>query len=358
MCLLLYLVEIIRILGRAILPFAAMARYFSLLCVVTLRVGDDSPIYREQRGNAIVGFFMKFIVRFLTIESWLGVTMPLGLKEGKLAKFAAMVAVSSYPIAHLSEPQNNKMSMFPDILARLKTLAYQRGSRLMEIQKEKKCEDGNFSPQLVPGKREHDGSFVTPFLEKPIICLKYYQGPPDLNIPLTSMKKKNRTKSIAKKPKKNEDVQKETEIISPTKETTPKHENTPTRRTKANAARRLTLENPIPTENPPTTPSSNVNPTPTTTIQEPTNETNQQPPSTNVDTTPQKKQIFKTQTTYHQKTRGSAKKQQLEKKGKEPLKKRKRVEKPKNKAEERKKMDKKGKKKLEVDDEDYEIEEP
>ncbi|GJT09200.1 hypothetical protein Tco_0843662 [Tanacetum coccineum] len=56
---------------------------------------------------------------------------------GKLAKFAAMVAVSSYPIAHLSEPQNNKMSMFPDILARLKTLAYQRGSRLMDIQKEK-----------------------------------------------------------------------------------------------------------------------------------------------------------------------------------------------------------------------------
>ncbi|GJZ03383.1 hypothetical protein Tco_0536658 [Tanacetum coccineum] len=56
---------------------------------------------------------------------------------------------------------------------------------------------------------------------------------------------------------------------------------------------------------------------------------------------------------------GSTKKQQLEKKGKEPLKKRKRVEKPKNKAEERKKMDKrKGKKKLEVDDEDYEIEEP
>ncbi|GKG42576.1 hypothetical protein Tco_0476874, partial [Tanacetum coccineum] len=48
-----------------------------------------------------------------------------------------MVAVSSYPIAQLSEPQNNKMSMFPDILARLKTLASQRGSRLMEIQKEK-----------------------------------------------------------------------------------------------------------------------------------------------------------------------------------------------------------------------------
>nr|GFB58910.1 hypothetical protein [Tanacetum cinerariifolium] len=46
-------------------------------------------------------------------------------------------------------------------------------------------------------------------------------------------------------------------------------------------------------------------------------------------------------------TKGSAKKQQLEKKRKEPLKKRKWVEKPKNKAEERTKMDKKRKKKLE-----------
>ncbi|GJW46012.1 probable protein phosphatase 2C 59 [Tanacetum coccineum] len=57
--------------------------------------------------------------------------------------------------------------------------------------------------------------------------------------------------------------------------------------TKAYAARRLSIENPKPTETPPTTPSLNVNPTPTATIQEPTNETNQQPPSTNVDTTPQ-----------------------------------------------------------------------
>ncbi|GJR83169.1 hypothetical protein Tco_0153954 [Tanacetum coccineum] len=200
--------------------------------------------------------------------------------------------------------------------------------------------------------------------------------------------------SIAKKPKKNEDVQKETKIIAPTKETTPTSENTPTRRTKANAARRLTLENPKPIKNHPTTPSSNVNPTPTATIQEPKNETNQQPPSTNVDTTPQTEKTNQqntnnispvisnestdTSTTLIQETtnetpnqspeiqdkaadedgkkrkrtetesperttRGSMKKQQLEKKRKEPLKKRKRVEKPKNKAEERKKMDKKRK---------------
>ncbi|GJR69410.1 hypothetical protein Tco_0015475 [Tanacetum coccineum] len=154
--------------------------------------------------------------------------------------------------------------------------------------------------------------------------------------------------------------------------------------TKASAARRSSIENPKPTETPPTTPSSNVNPTPTTTIQEPTNETNQQPPSTNVDTNPQTEKtnlqntnnispvislalIQETtnetpkQTPEIQEkaaddngkkrkrtetespgatTRGSAKKQQLDKKGKEPLKKRKRVEKPKNKAEERKKMDK------------------
>ncbi|GJV41592.1 hypothetical protein Tco_1420032 [Tanacetum coccineum] len=97
-------------------------------------------------------------------------------------------------------------------------------------------------------------------------------------------------------------MQKETETILPTKETTPTFENTPTRRTKASAARRLSIENPKPTETPLTTASSNVNPTPTATIQELTNETNQQPPSTNVDTTPQteKKQIYKTQTTYHQ----------------------------------------------------------
>ncbi|GKC69693.1 hypothetical protein Tco_1115576 [Tanacetum coccineum] len=201
---------------------------------------------------------------------------------------------------------------------------------------------------------------------------------------------KKRTKSIAKKPKKNEDVQKETEIISPIKETTPTSENTPTRRTKANAARRLTLENPKPIENHPTTPSSNINPTATATIQEPTNETNQQPPSTNVDTTPQTektnlqntnsispvisnestdtsasliqetpkqspeiqdkaadkdgKRRKRTETESPERTtRGSTKKQQLEKKGKEPLKKRKRVEKHKNKVDERKKMDKKRK---------------
>ncbi|GKC95971.1 hypothetical protein Tco_1161413 [Tanacetum coccineum] len=82
-------------------------------------------------------------------------------------------------------------------------------------------------------------------------------------------------------------MQKETEIILPTKETTSTSKNTPTRRTKASAARRLSIENPKPTETPPTTLSSNVNLTPTTTIQEPTNETNHQSPSTNVDTTPQ-----------------------------------------------------------------------
>ncbi|GKE59650.1 hypothetical protein Tco_1498835 [Tanacetum coccineum] len=172
----------------------------------------------------------------------------------------------------------------------------------------------------------------------------------------------NLIKSIAKKSKKNEDMQTETEIILPTKKTTPTSENTPTRRTKGSAARRLSLENPKPTETPPTTPSSTVNPTQTATIQEPTNETNQQPPSTNIqekEADDDGKKRKRTETESPGATiKGSAKKQQLDKKGKEPLKKRKRVEKPKNKAEERKKMDKKGKKKVEDDDEDYEIEEP
>ncbi|GJU25549.1 ribonuclease H-like domain-containing protein [Tanacetum coccineum] len=157
---------------------------------------------------------------------------------------------------------------------------------------------------------------------------------------------------------------------------------------------RLSLENPKQTETPSTKPSSSVNPTQTATIQGPTNETNQQPPSTNVDTTPQTEktnlqntnnispvisnEFTDTSATSIPKTtnetpnqspeiqekaadddgkkrkrteiespgtttRGSAKKQLLEKKGKELLKKRKRVEKPKNKAEERKKMDKKRK---------------
>ncbi|GKC17564.1 hypothetical protein Tco_1014346 [Tanacetum coccineum] len=174
------------------------------------------------------------------------------------------------------------------------------------------------------------------------------------------------------------------------------------------ATRRLSIENPKPKVTPLTTPSSNVNSTPTATIQEPTNETNQQPPSTNVDTTPQTektnlqntnnispvisneftdtsaasiqettnetpkqsheiqekaanedgKKRKRTETESPRTiTRGPSKKQQLEKKGKEPLKKKKRVEKPKNKAEEMKKMDKKGNKKVEDDDEDYEIEE-
>ncbi|GJT68907.1 hypothetical protein Tco_1020387 [Tanacetum coccineum] len=82
-------------------------------------------------------------------------------------------------------------------------------------------------------------------------------------------------------------------------------------------------------------------------IQETTNETPKQSPeiqdkATNEDGKKRKR----TETESSERTtRGSAKKQQLEKKGKEPLKKRKRVEKPKNKAEEKKKMDKKGKKK-------------
>nr|GEZ16272.1 hypothetical protein [Tanacetum cinerariifolium] len=39
----------------------------------------------------------------------------------------------------------------------------------------KECKDGNYWPQLVPGKRKHRDSFVTPFLKKPRICLKHYQ---------------------------------------------------------------------------------------------------------------------------------------------------------------------------------------
>ncbi|GJT83305.1 hypothetical protein Tco_1057647 [Tanacetum coccineum] len=153
-------------------------------------------------------------------------------------------------------------------------------------------------------------------------------------------------------------MQKETEIILPTKETTPTSENTPTRRTKASAARRLSIENPKPTKTPLTTPSTNVNPT--ATIQEPTNETPKKTPEIQekaVDDDGKKRKKTETESPRAI-TRGSAKKQQLDKKGKEPLKKRKRVEKPKNKEEERKKMDKKGKKKVKDDDEDYDIEEP
>ncbi|GJZ81167.1 hypothetical protein Tco_0646161 [Tanacetum coccineum] len=117
------------------------------------------------------------------------------------------------------------------------------------------------------------------------------------------MKTTNRMKSIAKKSKKTKDVEKETKVLSPTKETTATPENTPTRRTKANAARLLSLQNPKPTQNPPRTPLTNVDTTqqtettnaqntsiispvisndstktPPTTIQETTNETIQQSP--------------------------------------------------------------------------------
>ncbi|GJU39463.1 peptidase C48, SUMO/sentrin/Ubl1 [Tanacetum coccineum] len=68
------------------------------------------------------------------------------------------------------------------------------------------------------------------------------------------MKTQNRKKSIAKKLKTNEDVQKQKETPSPLKETTT--ESTPTRRTKATAARGLHLQNTPPSENPPTTPQT------------------------------------------------------------------------------------------------------
>ncbi|GJW65373.1 hypothetical protein Tco_0117257 [Tanacetum coccineum] len=73
----------------------------------------------------------------------------------------------------------------------------------------------------------------------------------DLNLKLNTMKTQNRKKSIAKKLKTNEDVQKQKETPSPSNETTT--ESTPTRRTKATAARGLHIQNTPPSENPPTT---------------------------------------------------------------------------------------------------------
>ncbi|GJY05270.1 reverse transcriptase domain-containing protein [Tanacetum coccineum] len=208
--------------------------------------------------------------------------------------------------------------------------------------------------------------------------------------------------------------------LSPTKETTTP-ESTPTRRTKGNAARRLSVENQKQTENDPQPPSNaNLTTTETTPQTEtPPPQTETTPPQTHEEeTTPQRspaKSNESTKTASRESseteendeenetekndgeendaedndaednetteentaykniakkrkraeiespgrtTRAAAKKQQLEKKVKEPVKKRKRVEKPKKEAEKSKKMvKKKGKKKLkdEDEDEDYDI---
>ncbi|GKC75766.1 hypothetical protein Tco_1126540, partial [Tanacetum coccineum] len=200
-----------------------------------------------------------------------------------------------------------------------------------------------------------------------------------LNTKLNTMKTQNKKKSIAKKLKTNEDIQKQKETPSPSKETTT--ESTPTRRTKATAARGLHLQNTPPSENPPTTPQ-----TETTNDQNPRNlspviqnDSTQTPAAKAVkikdkigknsetklaggkkkttDDGGEKRKITETESPG-QRIRQSAKKQKVEKKEKEQVNKRKRDEKAKKEEQVKKKMVKlKGKKKVEDDDEDFVVEE-
>ncbi|GJR55514.1 hypothetical protein Tco_1406035 [Tanacetum coccineum] len=202
----------------------------------------------------------------------------------------------------------------------------------------------------------------------------------DLNTTLNTMKTQNRKKSIAKKLKTNEDVEKQKEIPSPSKETT--HESTPTKMTKATAARGLRLQNTPPSENPPTTPQ-----TETTNVQNTRilslviqNDSTQTPAAKAVEIKEKsgknyektvvggkkkaigkgaKKRKITDIESSGQRTRQSAKKQQVEKKEKEQVNKRKRDEKVKEEEEVKKKMVKiKGKKKVEDVDGDFVVEEP
>ncbi|GKB97834.1 hypothetical protein Tco_0983971 [Tanacetum coccineum] len=192
------------------------------------------------------------------------------------------------------------------------------------------------------------------------------------------MKTQNRKKSIAKKLKTNEDVQKQKETPSPLKETTT--ESTPTRRTKATAARGLHLQNTPPSENPPTTPQTETMNVQNTRILSPViqNDSTKTPEAKAVKI---KDKIGKNSETKvargkkkkadeggkkrkrteiespGQRTRQSAKKQQVQKKEKEQVNKRKRDEKAKKEEQVKKKMVKLKGKKVEDDDEDFVVEE-
>ncbi|GJW00066.1 hypothetical protein Tco_1555317, partial [Tanacetum coccineum] len=193
------------------------------------------------------------------------------------------------------------------------------------------------------------------------------------------MKTQNRKKSIAKKLKTNEDVQKQKETPSPLKETTT--ESTPTRRTKATAARGLHLQNTPPSENPPTTPQTETTNVQNTRILSPVikNDSTQTPAAKAVeikgksgknsmtkvvggkkkaaDEGAKKRKITEIESPG-KRTRQSAKKQQVEKEEKEQVNKRKRDEKAKKEKVKKKMVKIKGKKKVEDDNEDFVVEEP
>nr|GEY03049.1 hypothetical protein [Tanacetum cinerariifolium] len=152
-------------------------------------------------------------------------------------------------------------------------------------------------------------------------------------------------KSIAKKLKTNEDIQKQKETPSPSKETTT--ESTPTRRTKATAARGLHLQNTPPSENPPTTPQTETMNVQNTRILSPVIQND----STQTPTAKAVKIKDKIRKNYETKVAG-------EKKEKEQVNKKKKDGKAKKEEQVKKKMVKlKGKKKVEDDDEDFVIEE-
>ncbi|GKC65877.1 200 kDa antigen p200 [Tanacetum coccineum] len=159
------------------------------------------------------------------------------------------------------------------------------------------------------------------------------------------MKTQNRKKSIAKKLKTNEDVQKQKETPSPLKETTT--ESTPTRRTKANAARGLHLQNTPPSENPPTTPQTETMNVQNTRILSPVIQND----STK---TPEAKAVkIKDKIGKNSETKVA----RVQKKEKEQVNKRKRDEKAKKEEQVKKKMVKLKGKKVEDDDEDFVVEE-
>ncbi|GJW27279.1 hypothetical protein Tco_0041090 [Tanacetum coccineum] len=132
------------------------------------------------------------------------------------------------------------------------------------------------------------------------------------------MKTKNR-KIRCKKSKKNANVQKETKILSLSKETTSTPENTPTRRTKATVARCLDLQNTTLSQNLLTTPQAKT--------------TRQSPPSKAVEVEVIKEKSVK----------------DFEKKG---------TRAKKEEADKTKMIKRKRKKKVKDDDEDYVVEEP
>ncbi|GKD10797.1 hypothetical protein Tco_1190482 [Tanacetum coccineum] len=167
------------------------------------------------------------------------------------------------------------------------------------------------------------------------------------------MKTQNRKKSISKKLKTNEDVEKQKEITSPSKEKTP--ESTPIRRTKATAARGLRLQNTPPRENPSTTPQTETTNVQNTRILSPViqNDSTQTPAAKAVEIKEKSGKNYETTVV------GGKKQAIVEKKEKEQVNKKKRDEKAKKEEEVKKKIVKiKGKKKVEDDDGDFVVEEP